>query len=394
MNRKNQWKYLFEIIRYSLSGGECPKAEEAPDWEYLYRISKHHKIESVVCNGIEQMPPEVHPKEEILEKFREALKIGMAREAVQHFALEELLDAFETEEVACLPLKGILLKQFYPRPDLRMMADLDILYRPEQEEKVDEILLKLGYDCDHKDDHHNVYFRNPFMNIEMHHSLISGNRRLVSYYENVWERAEVQEGKRFVYRFRWEDYYIFMLVHMAKHFQNGGSGIRSVMDIWRFTEAQKDSLDWDYVKAELGKIHLGAFEESMRKLSDVWFKGAESTELSDSLTDMMVNCGVYGNMSNYYLNQVVQASGEKESVRRGQIRMQMLVVFLPLEYMRQQYHYLEKYPALLPVAWMQRILRTCFRRPGRASEVLRRTMVERSEAEKRKELFEKLDLWK
>ncbi len=31
MDRRDEWKYLFDIIRYGLTGERCPAAEEYPD---------------------------------------------------------------------------------------------------------------------------------------------------------------------------------------------------------------------------------------------------------------------------------------------------------------------------------------------------------------------------
>ena len=120
-----------------------------------------------------------------------------ARDTVQHFSLEELLQAFEANGIYCIPLKGIFLKQCYPKTDLRMMADLDLLFRLEQEKEVEEILQQLGYYCDHRDDHHHVYFRKPFMNIEMHYCLVGQNSQFASYYKNPWEKAKPEKGKKY-----------------------------------------------------------------------------------------------------------------------------------------------------------------------------------------------------
>ena len=38
MSRAEACRYLFEIIRYSLAGGEAPTIHEGVDWEKLYRI--------------------------------------------------------------------------------------------------------------------------------------------------------------------------------------------------------------------------------------------------------------------------------------------------------------------------------------------------------------------
>ena len=53
--------------------------------------------------------------------------------------------AFEKNGIAHMPLKGILMKQLYPRPDMRIMGDADILIRVEQYEKIKPLLEELGF---------------------------------------------------------------------------------------------------------------------------------------------------------------------------------------------------------------------------------------------------------
>ena len=343
----------------------------------------------MVCPGIQKLPKEQQPPEEILKKFQEAESMEIARDAVQAFSQEELLEAFEKEGISVLPLKGILMKRFYPVTSMRMMADLDILYETGKGKEVEAVLTDLGYYCDHRDSHHDVFFRKPFMNIEMHHCMIGEDSLLDAYYEDIWKRARQEEGKSHIYRLAWEDFYIFMIAHMAKHFQGGGCGIRSIVDMWLFSDRMKESLDWDYVRKELEKIKLAQFERCMCDLVSVWFEEKAETEFYAQLTELLMQSGIYGTITNYNIQHVAEVD---KRVWKGQIKVWMEAIFLPYKAMKMQYPYLEKYPVFLPAAWIQRIFRTCFCRKGRAGEVLSGMKVEGNEVRKRQDLFGKLGL--
>ena len=77
----------------------------------------------------------------------------------------------------------------------------------------------------------------------------------------------------------------------------------------------------------------------------------------------------------------------------GILRARLRVIFLPFPYMKMQYSYLGKFPFLLPAAWIMRILRTCFKRRGRASQALRSVKVDKDVTLRQQELLEELELW-
>lgn len=311
----------------------------------------------------------------------------IARDTVQKAAQMELLTAFEKAGIAVLPLKGFLIKQFYPDTSMRMMADLDILFPVEKEKETEGVLTALGYVCEHKDSHHSVYMRHPFMNIEMHYNMIGNDSLLDAYYDNIWERLELEPGMSYIYRLKWEDFYIFMIAHLAKHFQGGGSGIRSVIDVQQFLDKMEEKLDWKYINEELRKIELTQFEQHMKNLTAIWFGGEKETEFYAQLREFIQNSGIYGTLENLGVQRAVRA-GRKGW--KGKMQMWLNVIFLPYKEMKMQYPYLLKCPVLLPSAWIQRFFRTIFLRRKKAKRILSSMNAERDVVKAHQELFEKL----
>ena len=61
--------------------------------------------------------------------------------------LGEILSALQREAVRPIVLKGCYLAaQIYPAPELRPMNDIDLLFREEELEAVDRVLVRLGYE--------------------------------------------------------------------------------------------------------------------------------------------------------------------------------------------------------------------------------------------------------
>lgn len=384
---KKTWSQLLELIDFALADGTAPEIETEEVWENIYRLSQFHKIQSLIFHAVQKLPKEQRPPESILKKIQQAGSLEIARDTVQKAAQMELLTAFEKAGIAVLPLKGFLIKQFYPDTSMRMMADLDILFPVEKEKETEGVLTALGYVCEHKDSHHSVYMRHPFMNIEMHYNMIGNDSLLDAYYDNIWERLELEPGMSYIYRLKWEDFYIFMIAHLAKHFQGGGSGIRSVIDVQQFLNKMEEKLDWKYINEELRKIELTQFEQHMRNLTAIWFGGEKETEFYAQLREFIQNSGIYGTLKNLGVQRAVRA-GRKGW--KGKMQMWLNVIFLPYKEMKMQYPYLLKCPVLLPIAWIQRFFRTIFLRRKKAKRILSSMNAERDVVKAHQELFEKL----
>ena len=384
---KKTWSQLLELIDFALADGTAPEIETEEVWENIYRLSQFHKIQSLIFHAVQKLPKEQRPPESILKKIQQAGSLEIARDMVQKAAQMELLTAFEKAGIAVLPLKGFLIKQFYPDTSMRMMADLDILFPVEKEKETEGVLTALGYVCEHKDSHHSVYMRHPFMNIEMHYNMIGNDSLLDAYYDNIWERLELEPGMSYIYRLKWEDFYIFMIAHLAKHFQSGGSGIRSVIDVQQFLDKMEEKLDWKYIDEELRKIELTQFEQHMKNLTAIWFGGEKETEFYAQLREFIQNSGIYGTLENLGVQRAVRA-GRKGW--KGKMQMWLNVIFLPYKEMKMQYPYLLKCPVLLPIAWIQRFFRTIFLRRKKAKRILSSMNAERDVVKAHQELFEKL----
>ena len=384
---KKTWSQLLELIDFALADGTAPEIETEEVWENIYRLSQFHKIQSLIFHAVQKLPKEQRPPESILKKIQQAGSLEIARDTVQKAAQMELLTAFEKAGIAVLPLKGFLIKQFYPDTSMRVMADLDILFPVEKEKETEGVLTALGYVCEHKDSHHSVYMRHPFMNIEMHYNMIGNDSLLDAYYDNIWERLELEPGMSYIYRLKWEDFYIFMIAHLAKHFQSGGSGIRSVIDVQQFLDKMEEKLDWKYIDEELRKIELTQFEQHMKNLTAIWFGGEKETEFYAQLREFIQNSGIYGTLENLGVQRAVRA-GRKGW--KGKMQMWLNVIFLPYKEMKMQYPYLLKCPVLLPIAWIQRFFRIIFLRRKKAKRILSSMNAESDVVKAHQELFEKL----
>jgi hypothetical protein len=116
--------YLIHMLASLVNAAPPANPPENLNWARLYEIAAYHHLSNMLCYGIEKLEPQWRPEQATMEKFQRDRKFALAKEAAQHFTLEQVLRTLEKHRIFCLPLKGYLIKYLYPRPDMRLMADL------------------------------------------------------------------------------------------------------------------------------------------------------------------------------------------------------------------------------------------------------------------------------
>ncbi|SFK75750.1 Uncharacterised nucleotidyltransferase [Lachnospiraceae bacterium KH1T2] len=283
---------------------------------------------------------------EILGKVRQRLIESTLATLAQVKAARELDEAYEREGIRFHMLKGTVLKSIYPKPEMREMSDIDVMIYDESLEKAEEVAKKLGYEKVEAVKHHVIYKKEPFLILEIHWSLYDKHvDKDQDVYFNDSVRARLKAGTAYTYEFTDEDFYVYMIAHMAKHFYENGCGIRNLMDIYVFMDKYGAGLDKNYLAGELSKCGLTEFEARMRKLAEVWIEGKEPSEFEINLFSYMLDSGIYGKAVNGIWGQMA-----KQEDLDG-ANMEMNYYFPKLSYMKENYKWLDKFPFLLPAAW-------------------------------------------
>lgn len=341
--------YLIRLLSAVMDNVQPQTPPKALDWEKLYRLSVWHNVSNMAWYGIMKLNPEHRPPQDILMKFKNDYKMGMAKEATQHLTVEQIYKTFEEHRISCLPVKGCLIKYLYPRPDMRLMADIDILIKNEQAEQARGLMPALGYTVEHWGGNHDIYHRKPFMNIEIHRRLVSEDSPYSAYLGKTWDRAVLKPGCKYIYRLSHEDIYIYLVIHLTKHYAGGGTGIRSFMDIWVYNKRYGDEMDWDYIEAELEKVGIRKFADNVRGIGEVWFGGGQSSELYEEMTEYIFSSGAYGALKQSFISPEILAVKKRLPAKCA---CWMKLIFPTVETLKSSYPILEALPFLLPFCWL------------------------------------------
>ena len=350
-------RFLLGVAGAAVFGSEIPPKPADADWQRIYQISKKHNISNIVYYGILKGNYDI--PEPFSGMFKQDMFANLMISENQSREIKLLTGEFEKSGIDFLCLKGTVLRELYPSPDMRRMADADILIRINQYPQADEAMKKLGYEFIGESDHEYIYHKKPVMHVELHKYLIpSYNDDMYSYYGSGWDIAEKKDGTEHEYELKPDDNFVYLMTHLAKHYRDGGIGIKSVIDLKLYND--KNSLDGDYIKKQLIKLNIDKFADNVSDLLGVWFEGKKDTDLTDAMTDYILNSGEYGDKQNKEGAAAIrQFENEKDfsSVRKKKM---LNYFFPPLENMKKLFPVLERAVWLLPFMWIIRWIRAPF----------------------------------
>lgn len=148
-------------------------------------MSVRHFIDALVGTTLKQagLTLPKYWKDRMVKAVRKVLLFDAER--------KKLCAWMDSEHIWYLPLKGIILKGYYPSVGMRQMLDNDILFDADAWERVEKHMLSEGYETESLGKgNHDVYQKPPVYNFEMHRSLYGKghDESWVEYYSDIKER--------------------------------------------------------------------------------------------------------------------------------------------------------------------------------------------------------------
>lgn len=313
------------------------------DLRQLHELAAFHMLTGVVGFALEAAGVED-------AEFARDKTAAMRRSTLYIAERTAVLAKLEEAGIWYMPLKGAVLESYYPRLGMRQMADNDILFDSSRRADVREIMTGLGFTTeDYGFWEHDVYFKDPSLSFEMHVGLINSEtvRQFDAYYLHVRERLLKDAGNRYGYHFSDEDFYLYLLAHEYKHYTEGGTGLRSLLDTYVWLKRKRDGMDWDYIAREAGKMGIADFEQENRSLAARLFSGETLSESDKKMLDFILSSGTYGTVANRAEGQIRE---------KGRLGFFLSRLTIPKEIMLHDYPILKKAPILYPVMWLWRLV--------------------------------------
>lgn len=359
MNSKNkEVNYLVHLMACALNEKEPQVLSEDIDFSVLLELAKKHQIYNMIFPVISNM--ENVPEEE-KENWRNYNLTEIAKMLTVNSERQIIYDELTENKIKFMALKGLILKNYYPKESMRQMSDNDILVDPKKRDLIFEIMKRHNYKisstCENSDD----FLKSPFCAFEFHRDLFFDECEFHPHFNYVWDNAVVDEENPYMYYMNLNDVYVHSVCHMYKHFSTAGCGVRFLADIYVFLKKEKDNLDWNYVNNWFSEYGILEYEKESRELA---FKLFDEEELNDKQMELFqtyMNFGIYGNGNVAITRRINKlAENDNSSLKTAKTKYLLKRLFPSKSLMVQNYRVLEKKPYLLPFYYVARLFKGLF----------------------------------
>lgn len=338
---------LFALLRSAICGTKLSKSDKSVFDEtplsQLIEIAKKHDVIHLLAYGLKENG--LIPKGDT-ETEKHVFK-AIYRYEQLNYEYGLLCSVLEEGEIPFVVLKGSVLRRYYPEPWMRTSCDIDILVHNEDLERaISYLSQKLQYIKKERGTHDVSLYSPRGNHVELHFDLLEEGRAndAILQLKSVWENVTLCENSRYRYEMSDEFFYYYHIVHMAKHIETGGCGIRPFIDLWlldgidKINQSRRDEL--------LSKGNLLHFANVVRKLSRYWLGEGSADHLTLQLQNYILYGGMYGSVQ----NRVSLHQKEKG----GRIGYLMSRAFVPYEKLKRYYPILETRPWLTPFMQIRR----------------------------------------
>jgi len=338
------------------------------DVERLFYISYNHFMDALVGTTLQNAGVSIS------KEWNEHISKAVRKEVLFDAERAKLLSFMDQRGIWHLPLKGIILKEYYPAVGMRQMSDNDILFDYSFCDEMLTYMESQGYEAVSVGvGNHDVYEKEPVYNFELHRALYGELHQdgWAEYYRNIKDRLVLDDNSSYGYHFKDEDFYVYITSHAYKHYVGSGTGLRTLLDFYVYLK-EKPELDFVYIGKECEILGISEFEKKNRNLCKKAFsgetlKGMEALQqsLSQEEKEMFLyylTSGTYGTVEREAENRVRKF--RKKSGSKSKFHYLWNRVFPGME-VWQYFPFFYRHKWLLPVGWFYRLFRMLFVRKRR-----------------------------
>lgn len=379
------------------------------DWESIFYEAKKHDVQTLLYPVFKEFCMKYDNNNILLSTWRKSALMEGVNQLQQIEEAAQIIKHLNIANISVIALKGLILRNLYPKPELRTMTDVDLLVQNKDLKHATAILLQRGYFKEGISGKHISFQNENYLTVELHNSLFGYEiKNILKFDKEVWSNTDYTEICGIpVLSLKPKAQLIHLCLHMATHFICGGFGLRQLCDLTLFVERFGENIDWTSFCNKLKDLGIEKFTNVIflicNKLLEMELPYYIDECTSNDFTyislfvDDILNGGTFGKstMSRAKTSIWVRNSLYSRKYKYNSfINYLFLLLFPPFETLSQNYSYCKRSRFLIPIAWIHRLTFGIFRKGLSLNEKISFTFnpPDLSEVAARKNLIQWLDL--
>ncbi|OQC00523.1 MAG: hypothetical protein BWX78_01116 [Firmicutes bacterium ADurb.Bin099] len=362
-NIRNKEEMPLQLLKWVLSRNDissldCYSQEQIKEiqWEDTFCFYREHTIVAVTADLSRFIPKEY---EVLKSQWKESVYSNVYLYSCIEQKQQKLLESFHSNGIPVAVVKGTSVAQYYPKPQLRTMGDIDLLVRPEDYDRAVDCLTKNG--CKEYSSQSEIVtgrhrsFHYDGISIELHHYFSKKvDEKKARALDNLLFNAISLKSTVLPD----EENGLVLLSHIRQHLEEG-IGLRQIIDWFMFVRTCLDDEVWYSSFQEKARITgLESLAISSTRMCQkylglttnniTWCKDA-SKRTCDELMQYVINCGNFGRSRGMLQSSAVQKLPKLSQPIRMLKHLQ--------EHGERNWKALYKHPWLKPLAWTYQLCR-------------------------------------
>lgn len=391
MNKEK--KFFLKCLNAAIRGLKVKISKEEKDilLKDIVCMAKTQDVAGLIYSSISKTEYVDTQDKNRIEEFKRAVVFSNLNQIKFINEVKKLIKALDCSGKDIILLKGLVLRNYYPRAEYRTMGDVDILVRREEFDCIKDIL-----ECNQwkelepeiKEGINITFMNKDGYHLELHNRLIhTGHYKGSVDFDNyVWKNIIKIDDYSNIYSLGETDFLLHICTHMGFHQKYNGFGVRYLCDLVFFIENNLEKVDWKFFNEEIKFQGLTKFTYFIFKVCESVFNMRVPDALEgefyfddgyiDNFMDNMIDIGVHGKEDSVRIMK--KAKGN---------------LFFPLaSNLSDKYEYAKEYKILLPIAWLHRGIMGIIGKKFNVNSIVKYLRYDRNKVDKEIKLNDLLEL--
>ena len=280
----NTEKQFIELLSKTIRNDDNIEYHQDVNWNNLINLAGEHKVEEIIYPLIEKNEFNFNSDNKILEELKTFTLYTAISEIRKLSYLENIFNKFEKDKIQFIALKGLVLRNIYPKAEQRIMYDVDLLVRKKDLKVATEALQAIDYEVIENNKNSIKFMHRSYPIIELHWTLIK-DKELD---EAIWDRVIKEKvSNKQILTLGYEDFLVYLCNNTIENISKHGLNLRQIIDILLFSEANTDKIDWTSFKKRAKEQGIEKFVLVIFSICSILFNMNLPEDLSDR--DVMYN---------------------------------------------------------------------------------------------------------